>query len=119
MKDTKQKSQKKRGFWLSLFLVVVALHGFLGTLFYYVIRTQEALDNPWIITLMVLHSLANLIAAIGIWFWKKWALYIYAASTILAIFVGLVSIGAWSVFYMILPLAIIGWLLRTKWNYFD
>ena len=110
---------KERGFWLSLILVVMALHGLFGTVFYYVIRTQDALDRPWIISLMVLHSLANVVAAVGIWFWKKWALYIYAASTVLAIFVGLISIGLWSVLYMIMPFVILGWVLRTKWSNFD
>ena len=119
MKNKKHTVKKQRGFWLSLILVVIALHGVFGTVLYYTIRTQEALDRPWIISLMVLHSLANVIAAVGIWSWKKWALYVYTASTILAIIVGLISIGAWSVFYMILPLAILGWFLRTKWKYFD
>jgi hypothetical protein len=119
MKNKKQMAQKRRGFWLSLLLVVMALHGVFGTILYYTIRTQEALDRPWIISLMVVHSLANVIAVLGIWFWKKWALYVYAASTILAIVVGLISVGVWSVFYMILPLAILGWVLRTKWKYFD
>jgi len=119
MKDKKKSIKKVRGFWLTLLLIVMALHGVLGTVFYYLIRTQEALDRPWLISLMVVHSLANVIAAVGIWFWKKWALYIYMASTILAIYVGLVSIGAWSLFYMILPFAILGWVLRTKWHYFD
>ena len=119
MKSVKQQPHKVRGFGLSLVLVIMALHGIFGTVLYYTIRTQEALDRPWLISLMVLHSLANVIAAIGIWYWKKWALYVYAASTAVAIFAGLVAIGAWSVFYMFLPLAILGWLLRTKWDYFE
>lgn len=118
MKDTNQKYNKHRGFGLSILLLVIALHGIFATAFYYAIRTQDALDRPWIISLMVLHSAANVIAAVLIWFWKKWGLYLYAASTILAVVVGLISVGAWSVFYMILPLAILGWLLRTKWNNF-
>jgi len=115
---TKQNTHQTRGFWLSLILIVMALHGIFGTVLYYTIRTQEALEKPWIISLMALHSLANIIAVVGIWFWKKWALYIYAASTVLALFVGLISLGGWSVFYMILPLAILGWILRAKWDLF-
>jgi len=109
---------KHRGFWLSFILIVMALHGIFGTVLYYTIRTQEALDRPWLISLMALHSLANVIAVIGIWFWKKWALYVYAASTVLALFVGLISFGAWTVFYMIVPIAILGWMLRAKWDSF-
>ena len=119
MKRIKHEPHKERGFWLSLILIVMALHGIFGTVLYYTIRTQEALDRPWIISLMALHSLANVIAVVGIWFWKKWALYIYAASTVLALFVGLISLGAWSVFYMILPFAILGWVLRAKWDSFE
>jgi membrane protein YdbS with pleckstrin-like domain len=76
------------------------------------------MSRPWLIGLMSLHFLLNVVAAVGIWFWKKWAMYVYAASTILAVVVGLLSIGIWSVFYMVLPFVILGWLLRTKWDYF-
>ncbi len=69
--------------------------------------------------MMVVHFLANIAAAVGIWYWKKWGLYVYAASTILALVAGLISVGIWSLFYMVLPLAIIGWVLRSKWSYFE
>lgn len=116
----KTKAQvKERGIWLQIILVVMAIHGIFAAYFYYTVRTQEPyLDRPMILTLMVIHSLANVVAVIGIWFWKKWALYVYAGSTILALVVGLLSIGAWSVFYMVLPLAILGYVLRSKWGYF-
>jgi hypothetical protein len=69
--------------------------------------------------MMIVHMLANVVAALGIWFWKKWGLYVYAASAILALVAGLISVGIWSAFYMVLPVAILGWLVRTKWAYFD
>jgi len=119
VKKTKHSIQKERSFWLSLLLIVVALQGIFGTILYYTIRTQEALNRPWLISLMVIHSLANVIAVVGIWFWKKWALYVFAASTVLALFVGLISFGAWTVFYMIFPIAIFGWMYRAKWNSFE
>lgn len=119
MKKTKKGTHRDRGFWLSLILVVMAVHGIIGTFLYTTIRAGETPDRPWIVSLMVLHSLANVLAAVGIWLWKKWSLYVYAASTALAIFVGLVSIGIWSLGYMFLPFAIIGWVLRTKWDYFE
>jgi uncharacterized membrane protein (DUF2068 family) len=70
--------------------------------------------------LMVAHSVLNIVAAAGLWFWKRWALYVYAFSTILAVIAGLLTgIGMYSVFYMVLPFVIVGWLLRTKWNYLE
>jgi len=93
-KKTQQKSQpsaqrstarqkvvhKERGTVLTILLVVMALHGMFAAYFYYVVRTQEAaLSRPMVISLMVVHSLANIAAAAGIWYWKKWALYVYGA----------------------------------------
>ncbi len=116
----KKPIHKERGIWITIALVIMALHGIFATYFYYTVRTQTAtLQAPMILTLMVVHSLANVLAAVGIWYWKKWALYVYAASTVLALVVGLLSVGIWSVFYMVLPLAIIGYMLRSKWDYFE
>ena len=110
---------KERGIWLQILLVIMVLHGLFAAYFYYTVRTQETyLDRPMILSMMVIHSLANVVAAVGIWYWKKWALYVYAGSTILALVVGLLSVGAWAVFSMVLPLAILGYVLRTKWDYF-
>jgi hypothetical protein len=118
-KSGKSVQHKERGSIVTIILILMALHGIFATYFYYTVRTQEAdLSRPMLLSLMVLHSLANVIAAVGIWYWKKWALYVYAASTIVALVVGLLAVGAWSVFYMVLPLAILGWALRTKWDYF-
>jgi hypothetical protein len=117
----KKKLRKDRGFWLTFALVVMAIHGIFATVLYNTQRVAPAptMQRDWILGLMVVHSLANIVAAVGIWYWKKWALYVYAASTVLALVVGLMSVGIWSVFYMVLPLAIVGWLLRTKWDYFE
>jgi hypothetical protein len=111
---------KERGTWLSLALVVMVLHGAFGAYLFYTVRVGEPyLDRPWILTLMVVHFLANILAAAGIWYWKKWGLVVYAASTVLAVVVGLLSIGVWSVFYFVLPMAILGYILRAKWDYFQ
>lgn len=122
-KSTRRKSKshpKERGTWLTLALVIMVLHGAFGAYLYYTVRVGEPyLDRPWILTLMVVHFLANILAAVGIWYWKKWGLFVYAASTVLAVVVGLLSIGVWSVFYFVLPLVIFGYILRSKWEYFE
>jgi len=115
---SKTPKRPQRGTWLTIALVLMVLHGIVAALFFYFSKTDPAVDRTWMLSLMVVHSLANIAAAVGIWYWKKWALYVYAASTIVALVVGLLSVGIWSVFYMVLPLAIMGWVLRTKWDYF-
>jgi hypothetical protein len=110
---------KVRGTILTILLVIMVLHGLVAGFFFYYYRVNTAyLDRPWILTLTAIHFFMNVAAALGIWYWKKWALYVYAASTVLGLVVGLLSVGIWSVFYMVLPLAILGWVLRTKWEYF-
>ncbi len=111
--------KKEHGIALTIVLVIMIFHGILAAIAYNSMSTAPDVQRPWIVGLMVAHSLANIVAAIGIYLWKKWSLYVYAASTIAAIVAGLLAVGAWSVFYMVLPAAIVGWVLRTKWAYFD
>jgi hypothetical protein len=115
----KKEIRKERGTLLTIALVVMAVHGAIAAYLYSTLSTAPEVQRPWIISLMVLHFLANIVAAVGIFYWKKWGLYVYAYSTIVALVVGLISIGIWSTFYMILPFVIVGWLLRTKWDYFN
>jgi hypothetical protein len=118
--SSKPKQVKKvRGTLLTIALIIMAVHGMVAAYLYSTLSTAPEVQRPWVISLMVLHSLANIAAAAGIFYWKKWGLYVYAYSTIVALVVGLISIGIWSVFYMVLPFVIVGWLLRSKWGYFD
>ncbi len=115
----KQIQHKERGTWLTIALIIIILHGILGAIFYYAVRTDPNIDRIWLVGLMILHWVLNVVAAIGIWSWKKWGLYLYIASTILAVTIGLLAIGMWSVFYFVLPLAILGYILRSKYEYFE
>jgi lipoprotein signal peptidase len=111
--------KKEHGAVLMIALIIMAVHGAVAAYMYSTMSTAPEVQRPWIISMMVLHFLANIAAAVGIFYWKKWGLYVYAASTIVALVAGLVSVGMWSVFYMVLPLAILGWVLRSKWGYFE
>jgi lipoprotein signal peptidase len=113
----KKKLHKNRGTLLVIFLVIMILNGILTAVMYH--GSASGAERPIIIGLMTLHSLMNIAAAVGIWFWKKWGLYVYAASTILALVLGLVTVGMWSVFSIILPLVILAWILGEKWEYFE
>jgi hypothetical protein len=111
--------QKKHGALLTIVLIIMGLHGFVSTYIYLTLNTAPEVQRPWIISMMVLHFILNIAAAVLIYFWKKWGIYIYVASTILAVIAGLLAIGIWSIWYMVFPLIILGWLLRTKWSYFS
>ena len=116
---SKKPIKKKHGTLLIVALVVMAVSGIIAAFLYNSLSTAPDIERPRIVTMMVIHSLADVVAAFGIFYWKKWAIYVYAGSTILALVAGLLAVGVWSVFYMILPFVIVGWLLRTKWDYFE
>jgi len=125
---SKQKSPTKtRGTFLTILLVIMALHGIVAAFAFHSMSTPDAMiSRPWLITLMVIHSILNVIAAVGIWKWKMWAWKLYMVSTVIGLAVGLLTMlavglltmGMLSAFYAVLPLAIVGWALRTKWDNF-
>ena len=115
-----KKVQKERGFWVGFFLVLIILHGIAATYaFNQYYATTALIARPVMLGLMIFHSLANVAAAVGIWFWKKWGLYLYAGSTLLALVIGLITVGMWSTFSIILPFVILLWLLQAKMPYFE
>lgn len=118
-KNKKKKVVKKeRGTLLWIALILIVVHSLIAAILYSTLKSSPDIQRPWLISMMVVHFLANIAAAAGIYFWKKWGLYVYSASTIIALVAGLLAVGMLSVFYMVLPLIILGWLLRTKWDYF-
>ena len=123
-KNTKAKSNKKkvvkkeRGTLLMIALIVIVVHSLVAAILYSTLKSSPDIQRPWLITMMVVHFLLNITAVAGIYFWKKWGLYVYAASAIIALVAGLLAVGMLSVFYMVMPIVILGWLLRTKWDYF-
>jgi hypothetical protein len=115
----KQAVTKQHGTLLTIVLVLMGLHGIVAAYAYYALNTAPEVQRPWIITMMVVHFLLNIVAAVAIFYWKKWGIYIYVASTIIAVVAGMLAVGIWSLWYMLMPLIILGWILRTKWNYFE
>jgi hypothetical protein len=114
----KKPVHKVRGFWLTAALVLMIVTGLAAAIFFYAAKTPQV-DRTWILTMMVVANLMDVIAAIGIWLWKRWGMYVYLYATIIAFVAGLASVGMWASFYLILPAVIVGWLLRSKWDYFD
>ncbi len=120
-KKTEDKQVKHhRSGWLTFLLVIIVLQGLIATYFFHTWRIEGAsISRPWLLALMSLHSFANVIAALGIWKWKMWGWQVYVASSFLAMVVGLVSLGLMSIFYEIIPVMILGTVLRTQWKKFS
>ena len=111
-------AHKERGTGLSIWLILIALHGVIFTLLIWsTIRGEGDPSHPWLVGILLLLSIVDVVAAIAIWYWKKWGYQLYGAATIVTIVVGLIASGAQLfVFYAIIPFAILGYLLKP---YFD
>ena len=109
----KSKPQaKERGTWLSIWLIIIMVHGIIATILVLYLRQQEHITRfPWALPALLALSLVDIVAGIGAWYWKKWGLTLYAVSTVVGIVVGLiVTASQLIVFHDIIPLVILGFL---------
>jgi uncharacterized membrane protein (DUF2068 family) len=102
-------------------LVLIALHG-VGAV--YLIFTLRADTSPgalaWIAPTLFALAIADIVAAVAIWYWKKWGLRLYAISTAIGIAVGLiVTASQLIVFHDIIPLVILGYIIKDRRSDFD
>ena len=121
-KNTSRKpASKKRGGWLSAWLILIMIHGVLAAALIWYLRTEGNLSSPWWVwSILFILALADIVAAIAAWNWKRWGLWLYTASTGAGIVIGLVlTASQLIVFHDIIPLVILGMLIKDKHGYFD
>lgn len=116
----KVQAKKERGGWLTALLVIILLQGIVASVLIYYLRQQQGEGSPaWVgLTLFAL-SIADIVAVIAIWYWKRWGLVLYAISVAAGIAIGLVlTRSQLIVFHDIIPLALLGYAIKDKWGYF-
>ncbi|MGW8225609.1 MAG: hypothetical protein ACWGOY_07745 [Anaerolineales bacterium] len=121
-KHSKKKQQKpKRGTGWSIWLIIIVIHSFIAAFATMsMMNSPEGTTRQWLITLLMIFTASKAIAALGMWEWKKWGLYLYVIGVLgtMAITLVLTSFMIWGVFYEAIPLLITGWLLRGKQEHF-
>jgi hypothetical protein len=100
----KQKSSKKpkRGTGWSIWLILIVIHSFIASFATLsMMRTPDAVSRQWLITLLLIFTAAKAIAALGMWEWKTWGLYLYVIAVLGTMGVALVltSFLIWGIFY--------------------
>jgi hypothetical protein len=117
----KQAPAKERGTWLSIWLILIILHGILASVLIWYLRSQGGDSSPaWVVATLFVMAIVDVLAATLVWNWKRWGLWLYAISTVVGIVIGLVLTRSqlW-VFHDIIPLVILGFLVKDKQSYFD
>ena len=118
-----QPVKKVRSIWLTAAIVIVIIHGLamLG-----IIYGQELLrgaDAPptWFVLSILGATIADIVAGIALWRWKKWGLTLYLITTAIDIALGMMATGygmMW-VFSRLIPFVIVGYIVRSQWRYFE
>ena len=119
----KKKAQKpQRGTGWSIWLILIVIHSFVVSMITLSVMTsEEGVTRQWLITLLLLFTAARAIAALGMWEWKQWGLYLYVITVLGSMAITLILTGflIWGIFWEAIPLLITGWLLRGKQQYFN
>lgn len=112
---------RERGCLLTGMLVVIALHSVVSAyLIFYLRADRDPGALAWTVPILFALAIADIVAAIAIWYWKKWGLTLYGISTAVGIAVGLIlTASQLIVFHDIIPLVILGYIIKDRWSYFD
>jgi hypothetical protein len=112
---SKKPFHKERGTLLSVLIVLIGLHGILGAYVGYATMKAEYANVPWVLPVLTLVSVAAVVAAVAIWYWKQWGIYLYAIVCIAQAAVHLMITGnLLIVFYEILPVAILAYVINLQ-----
>ena len=122
MAKKKSTHKPKRGTGWSLWLILIVIHSFVvAFITLSMMKTPEGVTRQWLVIALLLFTAAKAVAALGMWEWKQWGLYLYVIGVLGSMGITLVmtSFLIWGVFWEAIPLMITGWLLRGKQEYFD
>ena len=105
-------------------IIFVIIHGLLMLGVIYGNDLLQGTKTPlpsWFIPSVIAVAIADIVAGIALWRWKGWGFYLYLVATIVIIALGIMATGyamLWS-FSRLLPFVIVGYIMRSKWKYFD
>ena len=112
-----EESKPHRSTLQTIALIYVALHGFL---FWLTARSMPgAEDSTLTLSLFALASFASIVAAIAMWFWKRWGIYVYVIATFVLAGVMLLQPGGWILFFgAFIPMVIVLYIFSKSFKYF-
>lgn len=105
-----------RGGLLTAAIVIMAIHGVFNTVALLLIRKSEYYNPPpWLWAAAFGVGIATIVAAVALWYWKRWGLYLYLAAAVASGIVGVITFPSFGIaFYNLIPVAILGWILNSQ-----
>ncbi len=114
--NLKKPVNKRRGGLLTFLIILIGVHAVSASaLVYGYLKQDYTGQRTWILVLLLLVSLADIAAAVGLWLWKLWGLYLYSIATAVLAGISIVVTGnVWVSLYQFIPVAIFGYVLRLQ-----
>ncbi len=104
-----QPKSKTRGTWLTVALAFILIDAIIGAVIAVAFMKQDDPNTPLLITAAGLVALLGVAAAVGLWFWKKWALVLYVVTILASVGIGLMVVPSlFMAFHAVIPLLILG-----------
>ncbi len=112
----RREATRTRGPLLTAVLILIAVHGVFTAVLLLSLRKAPDQGPPvWLWVAALILALADITAAVALWRWRKWGLWLYAASQLASIAVGLVALPfALAAFHGIVPLGILAYVLSYQ-----
>ena len=118
------ETEKKRGVWLTIWLVIMLIANFFIALTYLVLNKTIASFYPnvalWILYIYGLVALANFVFVILLFMWKKWPFFAFCGTTIIAFIMNLaIGLGIFAAISGLIGPVILYFSMKSRWNLFE
>ena len=118
------ETEKKRGVWLTIWLVWMLIANFFTTLIYLVLNKTIASVYPnvalWIWYIYGLAALANFVFVILLFMWKKWSFFAFCGTTLVAFIMNLaIGLGIFTAIFGLIGPIILYLSMKSRWNLFE
>lgn len=107
-----QPVSKQRSTVWTIVLALVSIGAVIDAIVPLAFHRQDTYDisHPIVLGGAILVGLLGLAGVIGLWLWKRWGLYLFVASVVGSIAVGLIVLPElWVAFHALIPLLILGY----------
>ena len=115
------KPTKHRNTWLTVALVIVFLHGILMAAIFWTVRPD--VEKTWgniAVWIMILSAVGDIVAAVAMWLWKRWGIYLYGLAAIGSAIVAVMASGdLFLLFGALLPAIIVLYIVMMQRDKFE
>ena len=112
---SQQQQPKKRSIAYIIAVVYVILHGFFWAAASVATHRAEVDKYPVLFGLLIASALVSVAAGLGMWFWKKWAGYLYLVTGMaMGLFVTMLSGDLWLALGSFMPVIVVLYVVYPK-----